>query len=684
MARQPHKEARYYAVLIGINAYSPDYGTRLKGCVRDVEEITKELRKAIADVNIYSFTATVSCDPSASQPIEPNDRWPTYDNISFCLNRVTKEAQAGDYVYIHFSGHSTEKPQPKPHSDGEKSALALVVLDGPTASNIRYLHSIEIAEQLRDFVGNGVMVTVVLDCCYSGSTLRKDEAIRYLPYCTEVDKKYPLRRQTAQFEFGELEQSTVGGLRGASLLSSWVANPKGYAILTSSDASEEAYEVKFSKSEEIQRHGTLTYFLLETFDILGGVGGSMDQLSESIRVKIMNHRRYHPNKTQNPVLLGNRNQLFFGCHRPICQGDIPVTVTIDQGNLEVLLHAGEAHGISKGDRFALHQLSDASISMDNPMVIAETVDVRGISSDLRMIEGKPDTIETGWLAKAITRFSLRQFSIRLDICKSQLSEWQDAIEERQSLVGYKNVAESSSGGWSFLVVQKSNMDYEIRDESGQIIAAVSKKDSLEWVMNQVLNWVQHLALFKLLRCQAVNAENKNGLRLPNLFKAWITKRVGRKAEILEPGCTQTGDLYGTCFHKECVLTVTESDTVHLLVENKGYKNGPKIYAYVYAMGTSKWEIEDILKASREGITPMEGGYDHVFRKRIRLSLDSEEEQCEDIIKVFLTIQPTSFTMLTLPELGSSVKHKEPKISQDRGSCVSEEWAVVTFRICTTR
>jgi hypothetical protein len=69
--------------------------------------------------------------------------------------------------------------------------LALVVLEGPTASEHRYFYSAELAEYLRDMVDKGIGVTMVLDCCYSGSTLRGDNAFRYLSYNPQIDGKYP-------------------------------------------------------------------------------------------------------------------------------------------------------------------------------------------------------------------------------------------------------------------------------------------------------------------------------------------------------------------------------------------------------------------------------------------------------------------------------------------------------------
>jgi hypothetical protein len=129
--------------------------------------------------------------------------------------------------------------------------LALVVLEGPTASEPRYFHSAELAEHLRDVVDKGIGVIILLDRCHSGSKFRGNVASHCLPYSPEIDRKYLPKISVAQslpkavHEPGE--PSSLKGSRHASIVVNWLACPDGSAILTLSDAIEKAYAVRFDK-----------------------------------------------------------------------------------------------------------------------------------------------------------------------------------------------------------------------------------------------------------------------------------------------------------------------------------------------------------------------------------------------------------------------------------------------------
>jgi hypothetical protein len=58
-------------------------------------------------------------------------------------------------------------------------------------------------------------------------------------------------------------------------------------------------------------------------------------------------------------------------------------------------------------------------------------------------------------------------------------------------------------------------------------------------------------------------------------------------------------------------------------------------------------------------------------------------QCEDIIKVFITSQPTSFDSLELPKLGESVKRNATSRARREEGDSSEEWAALNFPIRTS-
>ena len=100
-----------HALLIGIDCYLPNrlpngasYKS-LKGCVRDITLAEAFLKRQfnLPSERIYKLTAS-NVDGS-SEPSEPPEQLPTYENIVGKFKELTEKAQPQDQVYIHYSGH---------------------------------------------------------------------------------------------------------------------------------------------------------------------------------------------------------------------------------------------------------------------------------------------------------------------------------------------------------------------------------------------------------------------------------------------------------------------------------------------------------------------------------------------------------------------------------------------------
>ena len=110
-----HSAITHYAILIGINIYSKK---PLQGCVRDVQHIKRYLQRTLDSVHIQTFTATQN--QGSSNPVEEPKSWPMYDNVISSFEQAISLGKAGDFVYIHFSGHGTTL---KPFKDPSASAI---------------------------------------------------------------------------------------------------------------------------------------------------------------------------------------------------------------------------------------------------------------------------------------------------------------------------------------------------------------------------------------------------------------------------------------------------------------------------------------------------------------------------------------------------------------------------------
>ncbi len=163
----------HYAILIGIDAYPKN---PLGSCVQDVQKIKKCLEGKVQSLAIRTLTAS-----SGDSPLERLESWPTCHNVISALEAATSRAKPGDFIYIHYSGHGTRL---KPYFDRSNQAtgdLALVLLGGDPSREM-CLQGAVLAHRLKAMVDKGLVVTVVLDCCFSASVYRSAiPDVRYLP-----------------------------------------------------------------------------------------------------------------------------------------------------------------------------------------------------------------------------------------------------------------------------------------------------------------------------------------------------------------------------------------------------------------------------------------------------------------------------------------------------------------------
>jgi hypothetical protein len=155
------------AVLIGINKYKIP-GADLRGCVNDVINIKDVLTK------LYGFK------PADISSL--TDFAATKKAMQDAIAKAVRGAKKGDVVLIHFSGHGANVPDDNgDEADNRDEILCPTNLDWKDPLRDDWLR------KTFDSVKDGVNLTVIMDCCHSGSNTRAivapDAPImsRYLP-----------------------------------------------------------------------------------------------------------------------------------------------------------------------------------------------------------------------------------------------------------------------------------------------------------------------------------------------------------------------------------------------------------------------------------------------------------------------------------------------------------------------
>jgi hypothetical protein len=626
----------HYAILIGIDDY-PD--KPLKSCVRDVQDTKAYLESVLHDsVAVHMVTASRT-DPKLTDAVKDRGLWPTRDNIISAFNEVTSLARAGDFVYIHYSGHGTRKPPSGEFSNKSTGDLALVLLGEGKDNQVRYLWGFELGYLLKAMVDNGLIITLILDCCFSASVYRRDDPnIRFLPYNADIDSEHPLDAE-------RILDDEIPLYRDVSMRPNWLMIPDRYVILAACSPYEEAVEPKFDG----QNHGALSYLLLEIIKRVGLTKRHKD-IHDHLRAKFEGF-----GLPQNPVLYGNRNQGFFGqVNSEITAINIPVIVKRD-GLLE--LKAGHAHGISAGDLFVLYPLGcNEDLRSQRHSAVVRVSGTRGLTSDLEPLDILSIRIQTGWIARALTRFSLRRFPIRLASSLPYQDELRIALKEH-SLEVHDRTDKSQ---FVFDLILNDDGECEILDESGHEMINLINMLQDHTSVTRIGTTLEHLARFRLVT-DLVNEAAADSFR--HSFDVQLLSN-------------------GETFDSDRLIQMEHNAIAELVVENRGDTD---LYVFVYDLGPC-WQVENANHGTYIVVRPQHNEQrDKCTRKKLRMMIpdllrDKGHRSCKDILKIFVTSQPTSFDLLELPRLGGRAKASEAYRTSQEGGNGLENWFAMNFSI----
>lgn len=170
------------ALLIGINYVGAESGV-LSGCHNDVHNMVEYIRDVhgFAEENI-----TVLLDDGEHTS-------PTYENMVNAYRTIVDQAEPGDALFCHYSGHGCGiKDDESEESDGKDEAL--VPVDYLENGVIRDDDLFEILiKPLKD----DVHLMCIMDCCHSGSILD-------LPYIYKASGEFQEMGIAQNFKFGKL------------------------------------------------------------------------------------------------------------------------------------------------------------------------------------------------------------------------------------------------------------------------------------------------------------------------------------------------------------------------------------------------------------------------------------------------------------------------------------------------
>ena len=260
---------RKLALLVGINKYD-HFGNDLQGCVTDVD-LQRELL-----VHRFGFNPT-----DIKVLSDTADDKPTRENILTAFNEhLIKQAQFGDVVVFHFSGHGSRVVDPTPVSNAIDSYNSTFVpMDA--AGN---------AEGIPDIMGKTLFllmsalarktehITAVLDCCYSGGGTRGNVRIRSVRNGSDGQdaKVSPIELEYQQQWLSQLSMSPEDFAQQRD------RSVKG-VMIAAAQRDQEAADATFNQFDA----GVFTYFLTQYLwqQTDAAVSSAVASVSRSIQVE---------------------------------------------------------------------------------------------------------------------------------------------------------------------------------------------------------------------------------------------------------------------------------------------------------------------------------------------------------------------------------------------------------------
>lgn len=355
-----------YALLVGINRYASNTVPDLAGCENDVLALHTLLQEhfgvaADAITVLLNEAATYEAIRAAFRDhlLAPLQTW--------AANRPpAQDASEQPAILFYFSGHGSEAPVPDKASGLDQT---LVPHDSRTAD--RYdIRDRELRRWLADLSQYTTKVTVILDCCHSGSGTRLDKK-----QITDVRACPPDARAQPPLT------ALLPVLRGV-LAPTPPVDHHNHVLLAACRNDEKAREETFAS----RRHGIFTYWLL---DVLRQQPPHQPltylDLYNQVRHQLQRTYGMDAQRAQTPQCEGDRDRLFLGDLRPTRSRWLTV---IDEREGLIWVDSGQAQGLSAGAILHLYPQGTAA-STAAPVAILQVDVVAAVESGCVRLDSQP-------------------------------------------------------------------------------------------------------------------------------------------------------------------------------------------------------------------------------------------------------------------------------------------------------
>jgi hypothetical protein len=513
-------QIKKHALLIGIDCYKRDpsktetprvnvHGKKivyrdLQGSVNDALAVRHFLinNMGVENSNITMLLAPVPGRKHHLGLPEGQYKEPTYENIIRALVQLAMEVKSGDLVYIHYSGHGGHATTVFSELKHDKGAEDHSIVPSDIICGGKYLRDVEIGALLQDIVKKEVILTVVLDSCYSGGALRDDDNDEDDEDAEEDTRGIsPLYQSDRDVDF-PTDKDILASIGRWGTVDNWMQAPRGFVVLTACQDHEKAKEMFVFKNGPRRKHGVLTHWLLDTIRTNPQLLSS-DAVYNRVCATIVNNQ-----KEQTPHIIGDRDRFFFDSKFRPRFSTLPVRASATRHSL--VLGGGAVDCIRAKSVYSILPIEfDFSQQITQNDILAR-VQIKTV----RAVESTADFLGDEVMRWQEIREGCHAVLYNLPIeSQSTVKFW--ANDDSQLLdfrKEFDDACANSSAAWLryvdddavFNVKVAENGSLEIDDQAGLFTTHIAEHlQPIEWNdedrMSRLVIRLSHLARFKLIK-----------------------------------------------------------------------------------------------------------------------------------------------------------------------------------------
>ena len=346
------------ALLIGIDRYL-HLGTagQLEGCGNDVAILQNAL------IRRFGF--------KRDQITVLRDEQATRDGILAAMEALVRQAEKDDEVVFFFSGHGSQQTDGDENDEADGFDETLVAYDsGRDTQPNRDISDDEIYLWLLRLTARTPFVTLIFDCCHSGTILRDSFGgkQRSIPKDDRAAAELAAHVALESYELLKGGDDSAAAFRRLG---------DKYVALSSCGSGETANEFRVG-TERQMAHGALTYFLVEALMNPNFTGATWREVFERVKPQMAVHFQM-----QHPELEGAWDREVFGLReiRPM----IYVPVESREGDV-IVLGAGQACGLTVGSSWDVYAAATRALDdQENHVGQVEVFEVGVTSSKAREV-----------------------------------------------------------------------------------------------------------------------------------------------------------------------------------------------------------------------------------------------------------------------------------------------------------